>query len=86
MNNADRDFNRVREMAGPTLSVLHEHWRVEALKSLENADTEELRFKFQTIAVVHRDLAAQWRDDLSHTRDAVLNADSAHNPEGDNAL
>ena len=80
--NASKDFIRVRDMCGPALARLHEAWRIEALVLLENAKTDEDRLIGQNSAVMHRDLAAQWRDDEATTREKVLDTDRAQNPEG----
>ena len=77
-----KEFLRVRDICGPALARLHEAWRIEALVLLENAKTDEDRLIGQNSAVIHRDLAAQWRDDEATTRETVLNTDRAQNPEG----
>ena len=78
----NREFLRVREICGPALARLHEEWRGEALLKLENADTDQKRLVLQTMAVMHRDLASQWRDDEAATRETVLNTDRTQYPEG----
>ena len=78
----NREFLRVREICGPALARLHETWRAAALTELESCKTDEDRLRCQIIAVIHRDLASQWRDDEADTRETVLNTDRAQYPEG----
>ena len=79
---ASKEFLSVREICGPALARLHEGWRMEVLIELENADTDEKRLVLQSIAVMHRDLAARWRDDEATVREKVLDTDRAQHPEG----
>ena len=76
-----RDFRRVREICGPALAHLHEEWRMAALMAIESAKTDDERLRCQIVAVIHRDLAKQWRDDEATVREEVLNTDRAQNPE-----
>jgi len=76
-----KDFLRVREICGPALALLHEAWRTEALIAFESATSDEERIRCQTLSVMHRDLAAKWRDDEATARETVLDADRAQNPE-----
>jgi hypothetical protein len=73
---------RVRDIAGPALAMQHEQWRGEALQSFENAKTDEDRLRCQVAAVMHRDLAALWRDDGRDLRNTILEADGVFDKKG----
>ena len=72
------DFERVREMVGPALAKLHEQWRVEALTRAELLfDEPEKAAHWLLTANIHRELAAEFRDDEKATREQVLATDRA---------
>jgi hypothetical protein len=69
---------RIRRQSGVELAALHEQWREQAHLSGESAMDEEGRIRSQALSVVHRELAALWRDDEMETRQAVQQESEAN--------
>lgn len=70
--------DRIRLQSGVELALLHEQWREAAHVSGESAMDDEGRIRSQALAVVHRDLAALWRDDAQAVRQAVQKESEAN--------